>query len=73
MGELDRLDIFIQPCENLGACRRGDGYRCQPACPRTCKVNLQKEVVVFNGLLILVMTVSGLHIELDQLENEVTI
>ena len=32
--------------------------------------HLRKEAVVFGGLLILVMSVWGLHIDLDQLGNE---
>ena len=35
-------------------------------------VDLQKEAIVFGDPLLLVMSVSGLHIDLDQLENEIT-
>ena len=35
-------------------------------------VHLQKEASVFEGPLILIMPVLGLHIELDQLKNETT-
>jgi hypothetical protein len=35
-------------------------------------VHLRKEVVVFGGLQTLVMSVSGLQIDLDQLINEAT-
>ena len=35
-------------------------------------VHLLKEATIFMGPLILVKLVSGLHKELDQLENEVT-
>ena len=35
-------------------------------------VHLSKEATIFMGPLILVKLVSGLHKELDQLENEVT-
>ena len=35
-------------------------------------MSLQKEAIVFGGPLVLVMPVSGLYVNLDQLENEAT-
>ena len=35
-------------------------------------VHLQKEAIVFEDLLLLVMSISGLHMDLGQLENEAT-
>ena len=35
-------------------------------------VHLQKEAIVFGDPLLLVTSVSGLHIDLDKLENEAT-
>ena len=59
-------NIYKQPCgQALGK------HRCKLACPRPFKVlNLWKEALVFEGPLILVMPVLGLHIELNILENE---
>jgi hypothetical protein len=36
-------------------------------------VHLSKETLVFKGPLILVMLVSGLHVDLDQLKDEASI
>ena len=35
-GHLGKLDVFNQPCGNLGACPWGE--RCQPACPLLFKL-----------------------------------
>ena len=35
-------------------------------------VHLRKEVIVFGSPLVLIMSILGLHIDLDRLENEAT-
>lgn len=49
------------------------GDKCHPSCMRLCKVfTFEKEAIVIGAILILVVPISRLHIELDQLKNKAT-
>ena len=62
---MDEPDIFNQRFGNWGAYLReiGDGWLVHG-------VQFKKEVIVFNGSLILAVFISGLRIDLDQLKDK---
>ena len=71
LGYHGELDIFNQPCRNLGACPWGRYMQVGLSAPIQC-VHLWKEAIFSRGTLILLMPSLGLHKDLDQLENEAT-